>query len=181
MPSCCTWWMKLCYAREMSWSLTSANTSPAGCSSWRPGGSKRYGARSAAGRPTARMSAINCATSCSPRWNATSRTRSSRSGATGLPARPAGGKWSGWACASGRGVARHALDVLDGHIEKMRGDGGLAPGEHGPGPLDARLDGVRVPDGVLLYGAVDDLGLGGIGKRGYVADALLCRFTHLDR
>ena len=46
-------------------------------------------------------------------------------------------------------LARHALDVLDGHIEKMCGDGGLASGEHGPGTLDAGLDGVGVPGGVL--------------------------------
>jgi hypothetical protein len=81
---------------------------------------------------------------------------------TGQLVRLAGGKWSGWACVSAGKIAGHALDLLRRYVEKMRSDGSVAPGEHEPGTLDALLDGVCVSRGVLLDGAVDDLGLGGI-------------------
>ena len=58
--------------------------------------------------------------------------------------------------------------------------GGVTAGEHQPGALDALLDGFGVPSGIFLDGAIDDLGLGGIGERGEVADALLSSRAHLD-
>ena len=61
---------------------------------------------------TAGTSAIECATSCLRSWRTTFLTRSLRCGATGRRAGLSGGKWSGWVCASGWGLARHALDVL---------------------------------------------------------------------
>jgi hypothetical protein len=73
------------------------------------------------------------------------------------------------------------LDVFEGHIEKVRGDGGLASGEDGSGSLDAGLDDIGVPGGILRYCTVDNLGLGGVGKRSQVADARLGRFADLDR
>ena len=80
---------------------------------------------------------------------------------TGQLVRLAGGKWSGWACASAGGFARDALDVFRWDIEEVCGDGGVAAGEHQSGAFDALVDGVGVSGGVFLDGAVDDLGLGG--------------------
>jgi hypothetical protein len=37
-----------------------------------------------------------------------------------------------------------ALDVFGGDVEKVRGDGSVAAGEHQAGTLDALLDGVGV-------------------------------------
>ena len=83
----------------------------------------------------------------------------------------AGGKWSGWACVSAGMLASDALDVFGCDVEKVGGDGSVAAGEHQAGTLDALVDGVGVPRGVFFDGAVDDLGLGGVGERGEVADA----------
>jgi hypothetical protein len=62
----------------------------------------------------------------------------------------------------------------------VRRDSGVTSGEHQPGALDALLDGVGVPGGIFLDGAIDDLGLGGIGERGEVADALFGFSADLD-
>src|ERR1017187_8322586 len=93
-------------------------------------------------------------------------------------ARLAGGKWSGWACVSAGGFACDALDVFGWDIEKVCGDGGVAAGEHQAGTVDALVDGVGVWRGVLLDGAVDDLGMGGVCERGEVAEPLFgCSLT----
>lgn len=55
-----------------------------------------------------------------------------------------------------------ALDVLGGHIEKMRGDRGFASGEQKPGPSDVRLNSVSVSGGIFLYCPADHLGLGSL-------------------
>jgi len=54
-------------------------------------------------------------------------------GCGGSPARPLSQES---ALAAGP-LAIHALDVLNGYIEEMRGDGGIPPGESGPSKLDA--------------------------------------------
>jgi hypothetical protein len=77
-------------------------------------------------------------------------------------------------------LAGDALDVVGGDVEKVRGDGSVAAGEHEAGTLDALVDGVGVSRGVFFDGAVDDLGLGGVGKRGEVADALFGFSADLD-
>ena len=83
---------------------------------------------------------------------------------TGQRARLAGGKWSGWACASAGMLAGDALDVVGWDVEKVRGDGSVAAGKHQAGTFDALVDGVGVSCGVFFDGAVDDLGLGDLEK-----------------
>ena len=90
--------------------------------------------------------------------------------------RLADGRWSGWARVSAGGLAGDALDVFGWDTEKVGGDDGVAAGEHQAGTLDALVDGVGVARGVFCDGAVDDLGLGGVGlsrppavMAGYVA------------
>lgn len=109
-----------------------------------------------------------------------SLTRCSRSGAAGRRVRLAGGKWSGWACVSAGMPAGDALDVFGWDVEKVCGDGSVAAGEQQAGTLDALVDGVGVSRGVFFDGAVDDLGLGGVGERGEVADALFGFSADLD-
>jgi hypothetical protein len=77
-------------------------------------------------------------------------------------------------------LAGDAQDVVAGDVEKVCGDGGVAAGEHEAGTFDALVDGVGVARGVFFDGAVDDLGLGGIGERGEVADALFGFSADLD-
>ena len=73
---------------------------------------------------------------------------------TGHRVRLADGKWSGWARVSAGGLAGDALDVFGW-------DTGVARG-------------------VFCDGAVDDLGLGEVGERGEVADALFGFSADLD-
>jgi hypothetical protein len=77
-------------------------------------------------------------------------------------------------------LAGDALDVVGWDVEKVRGDGGVAAGEHQAGTFDALVDGVGVSCGVFFDGAVDDLGLGGVGERGEVADAFFGLSADLD-
>ena len=46
--------------------------------------------------------------------------------------------------------------------------------------IDALLDEIGVPDGVLTDGPVDDIGLGGVDERRKIADPLLGSLIHLD-
>jgi hypothetical protein len=77
-------------------------------------------------------------------------------------------------------LAGDALDVFGWDVEKVGGDGSVAAGEDQACALDALVDGVGVSCGVFFDGAVDDLGLGGVGERGEVADALFGLFADLD-
>jgi hypothetical protein len=99
---------------------------------------------------------------------------------TGQRVRLAGGKWSGWACVNAGMFAGDALDVFGWDTEKVGGAVSVAAGEDQAGTFDALVDGVGVPRGVFVDGAVDDLGLGGVGERGEVADALFGLFADLD-
>lgn len=77
-------------------------------------------------------------------------------------------------CVSGATpTARHAVDRLDRNVEEMAGDGSVAGAKNGASVVDALLDQVDVPDGVLTDGPVHDVGLGRVDEGGKVADALL--------
>ena len=54
----------------------------------------------------------------------------------------------------------------------MGGDGGVTRAEDGASVIDALLDEIGVPDGVLTDGPVDDIGLGGVDERRKIADPL---------
>ncbi len=62
----------------------------------------------------------------------------------------------------------------------MGGDGGVTRAEDGASVIDALLDEIGVPDGVLTDGPVDDIGLGGVDERRKVADPLLGSLVDLD-
>src|SRR5258708_29256328 len=77
--------------------------------------------------------------------------------------------------------ARYALNVLLGHVEKMRCDGDITASQHNPGTLDPCCDGVCVAGGVLLDRPVADLRFGNIGEGRQIGDALLGLLAPFDR
>lgn len=73
------------------------------------------------------------------------------------------------------------FDGLNRHVEEMRGDSGIATGQHGSGMVDALLDQISVPHGELAYGTIDDVSLGGVDECGEVPDPLLGALVDFDR
>jgi integrase len=89
----------------------------------------------------------------------------SRRGATGRPVTSAGSRLSGSGCASRATASGNALNGRDGEVEEMGRDRSIAGAENGSGMVDALLDEVGVPDGVLTDRPIDDLSLGSVDER----------------
>lgn len=66
-------------------------------------------------------------------------------------------------------------------VEQVCSDGDIANSKNGTGSVDALLDEIGMPSGVLLDGTVHELGLSGVGERGKVADSLLGLWADLYR